>query len=507
MRVLACFVLTVGLLGALVGAAAGQDKDPWVGNGVMPVSDNVRLREGRADKGGVRDIGWPARVERREGQWLWISDTTGYSSPPLSGWINTSQVVQLDQGIDYYSKQIGISPQASFYWLRGICWETQGEKEIAKLDFEQAIKRFDAQGASSQSSADAHMRLGRIEAAEATHGVADNDQPAVGVGPNTAAASAQGWLARFERALQGAPDRPRFQYEWAEAHRKAYEQSGDDAHFARAESLYSAARQLDDVWPPVYQGPAALYMAKGRRNSGESQPATGVAPAPAANAAVKGTTPERVAAASAPPAKPAAEPIPAPQKEAKAQDASSLPLAGQQAYRRAIALANEAIRVNPRVAAAYGGRAEAYYALGQYAPAHQSALKACELSLYREPSSLKLLAQTYSQLGVYNLAAYYAQKAAENAGSHREQAEMLQLCKSYIDEYYRQPNAGVGDLLQTQIVANAPVGGKAGTGGRGRDRGIDFDKPDDTNPPAPAPAAGSRPVMFLPTFTPNGVGR
>jgi tetratricopeptide (TPR) repeat protein len=113
---------------------------------------------------------------------------------------------------------------------------------------------------------------------------------------------------------------------------------------------------------------------------------------------------------------------------------------------------NHAIQCNSQAVDAYRDRGEAYRMLGQFGPAMHSAQKACTLTDYRAPLSLKVLAAVYHDLKESQRAVYYLAKAAEYS-SDAQQVEILELYDSYVADLKAVVNA------KTSVASNVRTRG------------------------------------------------
>ncbi len=75
------------------------------------------------------------RVERREGEWLWI-DSGG-----IQGWVKSAGVVGIDAAVAVFNKAIEQNPEAVEGYLgRGLAREAHGEHDAALADFSKTIE-------------------------------------------------------------------------------------------------------------------------------------------------------------------------------------------------------------------------------------------------------------------------------------------------------------------------------------------------------------------------------
>ncbi|HEV2969680.1 MAG TPA: hypothetical protein VGY55_06795 [Pirellulales bacterium] len=131
----------------------------WKGAKVMPKSDQLMLQVGGMPTGSVYDIAWPAVVEEANGRWLWLRDEGGYSARPVAGWVYADDVLKLEEARDYYTALMSDQTPAWVYWLRGIYWEGQREPGIALSDYKNAADRDP-----ENRLEDVRIRLGRLTA-------------------------------------------------------------------------------------------------------------------------------------------------------------------------------------------------------------------------------------------------------------------------------------------------------------------------------------------------------
>ncbi|HEX3872191.1 MAG TPA: hypothetical protein VHV77_17220 [Pirellulales bacterium] len=359
------------LLACLVAVAAAED--PWLGKQIMPKSESTMLSTSRQFSGSIFDISWPAVVSRVEGQWLWISDASGISPSPVSGWVRKDDVVLLDRADAFYASALQTASLPTLQWLRGICWESRGEQALALREYLAALSQ-------RPELFDAELRSSRIRSY-----VPSKDRP---------------WIAGFERASRRTGAGPRLYYEYAEAHRRQYQDwvdnqlpsssvDGDQAadqgggqqaeklpapttpadetaaaqqaekDFKRAKELYETAMRIAREWPAAQMGNGELLLAKAKWQEHQSK-----------------VNEDRIENLNA-----------------------------------AIACFDAAILANPKNVDAYRERGDAYRRLHSFTLAKQSAHRACELTDYRQPRSLATLASIYADLSNFELAANYANKA------------------------------------------------------------------------------------------------
>ena len=123
----------------------------------MPKSEQLQIEAHREKDraGSVYDICWPATVEKTDGRWLFVRDEGGYSNPPTAGWVYADDVLKLDDAPSHYTRELQNDNSATFYWLRGICWENKNEALVALSDYRTAEKL-------DPNLDDVQIRLGRL---------------------------------------------------------------------------------------------------------------------------------------------------------------------------------------------------------------------------------------------------------------------------------------------------------------------------------------------------------
>jgi len=110
--------------------------DKATGTWVIPKNADYELRDGRGNVIATTDQAVFFRVERVEGQRLWLRDDY------LNGWINADQVVSGDAAIAYFSSAIKDHPDDSYaFTARGLSRQTfRGDLDGAIADYTAAIK-------------------------------------------------------------------------------------------------------------------------------------------------------------------------------------------------------------------------------------------------------------------------------------------------------------------------------------------------------------------------------
>lgn len=419
----------------LPAAASLAAADPWKHAKIMPRDEQAWLMVGGGYVGGVRDVSWPATATRRDGQWLWISDRSGYRRGSVEGWIKIDDVLKLADSQDYYSRQLQTAPTGALYWLRGITWEASGDKDVARIDFQQAVDMED-------TLTDAHVRLGRLEADEGL--------------PRAA------WEAHFARASQLSPNSPQVHFSWAEALRGKF--SGDEQQataqpgekpgrptavlkkgaagpgaagqgaavqdgkqsaaderfqcFCDARAKFTRAKACDPSWPYTHLGYGQLLLAKAQAAMKEKLRA--LTKGDAGRIRLDGKSKDKLDAATK--------------------------IAVEADLAKAVAEFNEAIQWDPQAVDAYRDRGEAYRLQNALGPAMRSADKACKMLDYRASYSLAVLAAVYyDSSGTDNdpdkiaKAITFATKAAQFAQSDKAR-QFKEDRDFYIEQLGKRPN-------------------------------------------------------------------
>lgn len=118
-----------------------QPPASWIGKQVVTkYSAPVRAEHQKAESGRIFRV---YTVEKVDG------DRVRLASGSTSGWIASTEVVLLDEAIDFYSQEMRTQPNsAAAYHERGSIWKFRGEADKALADLTEAI-RLDPKDASS----------------------------------------------------------------------------------------------------------------------------------------------------------------------------------------------------------------------------------------------------------------------------------------------------------------------------------------------------------------------
>ncbi|MHC5542524.1 tetratricopeptide repeat protein [Singulisphaera rosea] len=131
---------------AWASTALAEDvvKDPWIGRKVFTkvgtvlkvgneVVDDEGVAKSLAVSGTRRQSVRVYRVERVNGEWLWLQD----EASGTSGWVQAKQIIFHEKAADYYSDRILSNPNDAGHY---VC---RGSVRIAKEEYEAAIEDFD----------------------------------------------------------------------------------------------------------------------------------------------------------------------------------------------------------------------------------------------------------------------------------------------------------------------------------------------------------------------------
>jgi Tfp pilus assembly protein PilF len=436
---------------AATASAAG-----WKGAKIMPKSDRLMLQAGGSASGTIYDIAWPATVEETNGRWLYLRDEGAYNARPVAGWVYADDVLKLDEARDYYSELLRDQPEAWVHWLRGIYWESQREPGIAFLDYRQAAaldpeNRLD----------DVHIRLGRMTAQTLfQNSVARKYSPA----------DREMYEAHFKRVRNG---RPLLYLEWGAAlslackcHQKATAPGATD----------KGPEEIGNVPDGAAAGSAAGDPAKADLKKLRDAALERLAQAKLANRRWW-----RVPLAEAEMLLDLCRKESADGENEPNENVDSADLGQAQIS------FDEAITLNPNSPDAYRDRAEVLrlqYRLANpsqkiHLPgadkgaeirqrhllqeAKQSATTACNMTLYRQPQSLKVLAEVCADMQDIEKAAKYAIRAAEYAPED-DRDKLKSLSKKYAG-MLGKGTAGTAIAAAALHQIYVPAAGTIGTSG------------------------------------------
>jgi tetratricopeptide (TPR) repeat protein len=217
------------LLALLLGCFSIASHDAlaadWIGKKIMPKSDAVPLRVNGGVSGNVFNIQWPAVVKTVDGNWLWVEDDGGTS--PAGGWLRSDDVVLFNGALNHINSRLATGSQSSgLYWLRGICWESAQEFDLAAKDYQAALR-------TQPMNPDARAGLARTTAKTKY-----DDQ-------------------KFVAAWQTGRSSPRLFIDWGQA----LETAGQPE---RAKAMYQEALRLNPNWRMPHYSLGKLAASQGQ---------------------------------------------------------------------------------------------------------------------------------------------------------------------------------------------------------------------------------------------------
>lgn len=203
---------------AIFSAAQLAAADNWTGRKVLPKSDSAQLMVGGQVVGDATSIHWPASVTNVNGSWLWVEDDGSTSFPRVAGWLRYDQVVPMNLALDYFNSRLSDgADDGGLYWLRGICWESQNELELARSDYRSAVTK-------APYHRHAHLGLARVLAKTGS--------------------DATDFMSEFNLAKQMNPAHPQLYWDWGQALEKSDP--------AAAKTHYTTASNLNPHWWQPY---------------------------------------------------------------------------------------------------------------------------------------------------------------------------------------------------------------------------------------------------------------
>ena len=438
------------------GAWAAQS---WTGAQVMPKSGRVEILDDSGAAVSMYDIAWPAAVQKTKGRFLWVQDEGGYGRNQNGGWIYNDDVVKLDGAHDYYADKLREGETAWLDWMCGVSWEASGEPGIAILNYRNALAidpktRID----------DVHLRLGRLIAQQQLKGGRGKYDPA----------QRAAWESQFQSAQAINPYRPQLYYEWglalthacsctqpkpmsadrvaANIGTRGGDPSSDEKSARNApvgptpagadaavQSLayYEYAEKLSPRWWRIPLARAELMLNQCDQESPDC---------PGERAIVRNGKPEfytqlvshckkkvsHESDASMLEAVNAGNELPAggsDANQAAADATATVPPPMSDVLQLAMEDFNRTISLNSNALDAYRDRAEVLRLMHRLDEAEESATMACQLCYYRQPGSLRTLAQIHQDLQHFPPAADYALRAAELADGDEQQRYLKLWCK------------------------------------------------------------------------------
>jgi uncharacterized protein (TIGR03067 family) len=374
-------------LSATSRAGAGPAPDPWVGQRVVDtigtesmVGTPVAGRDER-DRGPGRALIVPAvyRVERSVGPWLWLVAEKGGAR----GWTRSSNVVPLIQAFDRLAGLIRADPKdGTAYIRRGLLWLEAREPDKAIDDFNAAI-RLGARPAEAYS----FRGFAWSEKQERDRAIADYTE-AIRLNPGDTKAYNNRGLAWYEKH---EPDRAIADFTEAIRINPKYARAYDHRGLAWDEKN-EVDRAIADYTEAIRLDPGNV---KANNNRG--------------TAWVKKNEPDRAIADFS-------EAIRLDPTFAQAYRHRGVAQAAKGSYDKALADLAEAIRLNPGDAKAYEFRARIRSicpdpGFRDVRKAIDDARRACELTAWKDPFPIEMLAAAIALSGDTATAAQWQERA------------------------------------------------------------------------------------------------
>jgi hypothetical protein len=249
-RSLVIIVCVAGVAASPVMAA-----DKWAKASVLLKHATPPIRAGKTGSiPSLFQVGWPANVVRTEGTWALLSGEPGFQKNAEIGWIRVYDLVNgsddptSSKDSQHYTSRINEShdnlTRATWYWLRGIYWDTNNDTRAAITDYALAIYDLDNPTFFSACKELANLKQQSIEASaappeEPAIALSDNDRNALlsdcyrrlgtALATDDAVCNYDCWkecFAHAERFLPvddsgHQPTAPRLYYEWGNAYESA----------------------------------------------------------------------------------------------------------------------------------------------------------------------------------------------------------------------------------------------------------------------------------------------
>jgi tetratricopeptide (TPR) repeat protein len=125
---------------------------------VIVVTELADLRVGTATVATVTR-GQHFTVEKQSGDWLWVNP------PFIKGWVHRRDVIAFDRGIEYFSAAIRTLPTVANYICRAWLWQAQEKSAEAMRDFNEAVRVDPSDTFARMARADEFERRGEVDKA------------------------------------------------------------------------------------------------------------------------------------------------------------------------------------------------------------------------------------------------------------------------------------------------------------------------------------------------------
>jgi hypothetical protein len=188
----------------------------------------------------IYEVGWPANVVKTDGTWALLSGTPGFQKNPAIGWIRVYDLVNgsndstSSKDSQHYTARINESQnydtRATWYWLRGIYWDTNSETRAAIKDYALAILDLDLDNSSFFSSTHCEV-IGHLTRQAFASSATPPEEPTIELSPTDRKALLSDCYRRLGTAL--ATDDPVCNYDcWKEcfAHAAKILSADDSGH-------------------------------------------------------------------------------------------------------------------------------------------------------------------------------------------------------------------------------------------------------------------------------------
>jgi tetratricopeptide (TPR) repeat protein len=253
---LACVVaLAVPAALLSLGAAADKDLQTWVGKRVVQKSADFALWNGKeaVDRKKMVEI---YHVEQAKDPWLWLQ------GPTLSGWAKATDVLAVDEAIDFFTKAIHDKPTDPFgFAMRATLWYDKGDFEQVITD-ENDVIRLDPKDAAAFATRGDAWRAKR----DYDRALADYDA-AIELDPTLATAyfsRAMVWTARkdLDRAINDYDDAIRLDPNDVTAYNNRGAAWLAKKNFDKALEDFSQAIRLDPNYARAFNNRGDAFYAK-----------------------------------------------------------------------------------------------------------------------------------------------------------------------------------------------------------------------------------------------------
>lgn len=151
------------VVAAVIPRSVAQDPERDIGTVHAPLLNTkvflkdsavVKIENDAADKS--KELSWSAIVEDVEGDRVKLGQS----------WVQRSEVMTLDEALEYYSEEVRRSPKSvTALRRRAICWLEKGESTHAMKDFDEVIRLDPTRGTSYYDRGVVKMQLGNFKAA------------------------------------------------------------------------------------------------------------------------------------------------------------------------------------------------------------------------------------------------------------------------------------------------------------------------------------------------------